>query len=244
MTSTPQLPSPDNDYTAPVPMRLNDASWNAALNSIGQRLRVIEAQRADLQAVIDAGTTQALAMVNQNITPLITAITAQIDALTTEAGTLSGQFASLLAGGVPADDIVEAADRVFVTPTQKAAIDSLGTSVAANTTNIANNTAAIAANATALANVKTVGFTPVTGNINLVAGSAYRVTAAATLTLPAAPATNDAIRIIDGEIVATGVRPIVAHNGNTIMGASSDLTIDAAGADFILIWNGADWRLF
>jgi hypothetical protein len=132
MPSTPPLPSDSDDYAAPEKMRLNKAAWDAALTSIGVRLRAIEAQRADLQAVIDAGTSQGIAMISENLTPYIEDVQSQIAALVTEANTLAGQFASLLAGGVPADSIIETAARVFVTPAQKAAIGANTAAIASS----------------------------------------------------------------------------------------------------------------
>ena len=75
----------------------------------------------------------------------------------------------------------------------------------------------------------------------VVAQTTYIVTATGiTLTLPASPTTGDMI----------GFRPAsssinsytVARNGNTIMGLSSDLTVDSA-APFDLVYTGSGWVL-
>ena len=75
----------------------------------------------------------------------------------------------------------------------------------------------------------------------VVAQTTYIVTATGiTLTLPASPTTGDSI----------GFRPAsssinsytVARNGNTIMGLSSDLTVDSA-APFDLLYTGSGWVL-
>jgi hypothetical protein len=65
-----------------------------------------------------------------------------------------------------------------------------------------------------------------------------------TLTLPASPTIGDSIRIIDGESITQTVTHILARNGKTIMGLSEDLTLDVVGTDFIIWYNGSDWRLF
>lgn len=85
----------------------------------------------------------------------------------------------------------------------------------------------------------------VASNVALAAGSTYRLVGGSNvvMTLPASPANNDTIRIYDsGGIKATG-KPVVARNGNTIMAKSQDMTLDIAGIDFVLWWNGTDWRL-
>lgn len=93
------LPSPADDYAAPQGMRLNPAAWNAALVSVGVRLRAIEAQRTDLQALIDAGTDQALAVIQANVAPQLAAINATIDVAADDLAALQDQIATLTGGG-------------------------------------------------------------------------------------------------------------------------------------------------
>jgi hypothetical protein len=62
------------------------------------------------------------------------------------------------------------------------------------------------------------------------------LTATCTLTLPASPNTGDSIKISNRSGVATAV---IARNGNKIMGATSDLTIDKLNAGFEMIYSGS-----
>ncbi|SOE00691.1 hypothetical protein [Caenispirillum bisanense] len=83
---------------------------------------------------------------------------------------------------------------------------------------------------------------PVAADVLLMDGLAYRLTAAApvTVTLPADPATGAAVRLIDAGL---GVTHTVARNGRTIMGAAEDLVLDVPGLVVDVWFNGADWRL-
>ena len=67
-----------------------------------------------------------------------------------------------------------------------------------------------------------------------------------TVTLPATPSTGDVVSLIDSHAQWGSNSCIVARNGNTINGASADLTLNAStGADSVsLVWNGSDWRTF
>ncbi|MBG0802831.1 hypothetical protein IYW40_15295 [Methylocystis sp. H4A] len=63
------LPSPNNDYAAPANMTLNKASWDAAMTSIGERLRAREELEASFQNLISLGVGQAIAAVQNEIAP-------------------------------------------------------------------------------------------------------------------------------------------------------------------------------
>ena len=67
-------------------------------------------------------------------------------------------------------------------------------------------------------------------------GYLYVFTASLTLTLPASPAAGDSIKISNRSGTTTCV---IGRNGNNIMGAASDLTVDAANAGFELIYSDA-----
>lgn len=75
-----------------------------------------------------------------------------------------------------------------------------------------------------------------------VAGSHYVLTnvAATTVTLPASPASADTVWITVANSLATNV---IARNGNTIMGLSENMTIDAAYATVALRYVNSTWRL-
>lgn len=62
-----------------------------------------------------------------------------------------------------------------------------------------------------------------------------------TITLPAAPLTNDVIQIIDVGQVASTNKITVARNGQKINGLNEDLTIDLSGSVTSLIYTGATW---
>jgi hypothetical protein len=89
------LPTPDNDYAAPANMTLNKASWDAAMTSIGERLRAREDLEATFQNLINLGVGQAIAAVQNEIAP--TAAQAQAHAQQIEAF-----LDALLATSIPA----------------------------------------------------------------------------------------------------------------------------------------------
>ena len=68
------------------------------------------------------------------------------------------------------------------------------------------------------------------------AGSVYVFTANLNLTLPANPTSGDSIKISNRSNVATCQ---LLRNGNRILGAASDLTLDTIGASFELIYSDA-----
>jgi len=73
-------------------------------------------------------------------------------------------------------------------------------------------------------------------NTNAVANTVYVFTASLTLTLPASPGLGDSIKISNLSGVDTCV---LGSNGNKIMDAAADLTLDTASASFELIWSGS-----
>lgn len=98
MPSIP-LPSPDNDYAAPDGTRLDLATWDAVMGSIGARLRAAEAIRATFQELIDAGTDQALEMIGTNVEPQLSALKSTISGAQTDLALLQDQIARLTGGG-------------------------------------------------------------------------------------------------------------------------------------------------
>ena len=73
-------------------------------------------------------------------------------------------------------------------------------------------------------------------NTTAVANTLYVLTANLTLTLPASPSNGDSIKISNRSSVATC---IIARNGENIMGAASDLTIDKLNSGFEMIYSGS-----
>jgi hypothetical protein len=90
-------------------------------------------------------------------------------------------------------------------------------------------------------------FTIETTSFSAVAGVRYGVNTtggAITATLPATPASGQAIFFADaGGAYATN-NLTVARNGQTIMGDTSDLTVNTPNQNFGLFWNGTTWRTY
>ena len=75
----------------------------------------------------------------------------------------------------------------------------------------------------------------ISNSTTAVSGSVYVFTANLTLTLPASPEVGESIKISNRSGVATCV---LGRNGNKILGAAADLTLDTASASFELIYSG------
>ena len=75
----------------------------------------------------------------------------------------------------------------------------------------------------------------ISNNATAVAGAVYVFTASLTLTLPASPEIGESIKISNRSGVETCV---LGRNGNKILGAAADLTLDTASASFELIYSG------
>jgi len=245
------LPSAADDYAAPSQMPLSKAVWDAVFNSIGERLRALEAVRASFQALIDAGTGQALEVIQANIGPQLAALQAQIAAAQASLITAQGKIDAIInSPSIPATAITFAPTGSVSSETVQAAIAEVASEVNAAIAAKADASALASAiatlNAAIVGAAKTQSVVAVSANTTLVVGNAYRIAGGVsiTLTLPAAPAAGDTIRIMDGGVVSPSNQPILARNGKTIMGLASDLTIDAVGADFLIWWSGSDWRLF
>ncbi|SNB81288.1 hypothetical protein SAMN06265338_1158 [Rhodoblastus acidophilus] len=246
------LPSAADDYAAPPGMNIGKAAWDAALTSIGARLRAAEAIRADFQALIDAGAGQALQVIQANVGPQLAALQQEIAAAQAALITAQGKIDALInSTTIEASAVIFAPAGTVSSTTVQAAIAEVASDAAATTTAIAAKADASAlASAvsdfhTALAAVKTAAVVSVSAPTMLVAGRAYRIAGGVSimLTLPDAPAAGDTIRIVDGEVISSSNQPVLARNGRTIMGQASDMTLDAPGVDFSIWWNGADWRL-
>ena len=110
------LPTPSDDYAAPADMELSQATWDAALTSIGARLRALEAVQASWEALVAAGTGQALAAIAANVGPSMTAVTSSLAALRADVADAEDMVTELLAEAVPASRVTETADRLWCTP--------------------------------------------------------------------------------------------------------------------------------
>jgi hypothetical protein len=83
----------------------------------------------------------------------------------------------------------------------------------------------------------------ISANTTLVAKKRYFVTSASalTLTLPATPALNDEIQILDASGNASTYNITVARNGNKINGGTGNLIIDMNGAWTTLLYTGSTY---
>lgn len=84
--------------------------------------------------------------------------------------------------------------------------------------------------------------TLLTSGATLSSGNAYMINASSTitLTLPASPATGDAVDILNN----TQLTHNVSRNGSTIQGLSEDMTINITGVSFKIWYTGSTWSLF
>lgn len=64
----------------------------------------------------------------------------------------------------------------------------------------------------------------------------YVLTATTTLTLPAAPSAGDWVRVVNRSATVT---PVVARNGQNLMGLAEDMTINTLHASFKLVFADA-----
>ncbi len=118
------LPSPADDYAAPQDMRLNKAAWDAALVSVGARLRALEAVKASFEALIALGTGQALEVIQANVAPQLSALRQALAGLESEIAQAQDQIHDIIIGSVPASAVTETANRLWLTPALKARIEA------------------------------------------------------------------------------------------------------------------------
>ncbi len=83
----------------------------------------------------------------------------------------------------------------------------------------------------------------ISANTNLVAKKRYFVTSASalTLTLPASPALNDEIQILDASGNSSTYNITVARNANKINGGNNNLIIDTNGGWYTLLYTGSTY---
>ena len=95
--------------------------------------------------------------------------------------------------------------------------------------------------------VAEASFSIQSSNFNATAGSRYGVNTsggAVTATLPASPATGAAIFFADAGGAYASNNLTIARNGQTIMGAASDLTVSTNNQSVGLFFNGTTWRIY
>ncbi|KAI94105.1 hypothetical protein T281_12890 [Rhodomicrobium udaipurense JA643] len=128
------LPSADSDYQIlDIDTKLTLAFWNAALGSVGARLRAAEAVRADFEALINTGTGQALAVISANVEPQLATLTAAINQLKADVAEAEDAIATLIGGAVPMEIVTGLAAALNTKATQ-ADLAALATTVAAKAT--------------------------------------------------------------------------------------------------------------
>jgi hypothetical protein len=93
------LPSASDDYKAPHKLDLSRAVWDAVFGSIGERLRALEAVKADWESLISVGTGQALAVIRENVEPHLAALTQMITQLKADVAAAQDAVAALISGG-------------------------------------------------------------------------------------------------------------------------------------------------
>ncbi len=124
MPTSPPPPSRENGYTIPNGYVLNQANLTALFADIFDYLQSLSQMATDAQAVVDAGTGQALAMVAENIAPVLDNLKLQIANAQDQLTAMQGQINDLLSG-ITADQVNETASRVFVTPADKAYLEAM-----------------------------------------------------------------------------------------------------------------------
>ena len=90
-------------------------------------------------------------------------------------------------------------------------------------------------------------FSVQTTNFNASVGTRYGVNTTLgtiTATLPASPATGDAIYFVDAGGAFASNNLTIARNGKTIMGTASDMTVSINNQSFGLMYNGTTWRVY
>ncbi len=128
------------------------------------------------------------------------------------------------------------------------ALGGILTLINAGVTSIVAGTGITISGATGAVTINSTGgafptFTIEAAPFNAASNTAYWITGnGVTVTLPGSPADGDWVCVVDGATVTTCV---IARNGKTIMGLSSDMTIDTVHFQIVLIYRSAtgDWRL-
>jgi len=86
-----------------------------------------------------------------------------------------------------------------------------------------------------------------TADFNAVSGRRYGVDTSSNIviaTLPATPASGDAIFFADGGGNYDTNKLTLARNGNTIMGSATDMDVTTNNQSFGVFYNGTTWRIY
>lgn len=110
------LPSRSNNYQGALDTRLSVYVWNLVMGDVAARLAEAEAVRADFDELIAAGTGQALAVIQANVAPQLTALAQQVAALSADAATAQDIVEQINNGSIPASVVAETAARLWLTP--------------------------------------------------------------------------------------------------------------------------------
>jgi hypothetical protein len=136
-------------------------------------------------------------------------------------------------------DLSELTNKYFTDDRARQAISATGDVSYNSTTGVISYTAPT--------NTAEQDFSIHTAVFNATAGSRHAVdtsSTAVTATLPASPATGDAIFFADaGGNYATN-NLIIGRNGNTIMGSATDMTVSSNNQSVGLFYNGTTWRIY
>lgn len=111
------LPSRSNNYQGALDTPLSVYLWNLVMGDVAARLAQAEAVRADFDELIAAGTGQALAVIQANVAPQLTALAQQVAALSADAATAQDIVEQINNGSIPASVVAETAARLWLTPT-------------------------------------------------------------------------------------------------------------------------------
>lgn len=132
------IPSADNDYKASEDTRLDHPTWDSVFGSIATRIRSLEAQRVEVQTVIDELRLFGLERIDADLVPLINAQLSKLNELEAAVTQAKNDIAQaqadveeLLLGVIPAGNVTENSTRVFVTPSQRTEIGALRTDLTA-----------------------------------------------------------------------------------------------------------------
>ena len=190
------------------------------VTSAGSGAIITSAERTKLQGIETGAQVNTVDSVNAQTGVVVLDADDISDAATTNKFTTAADI-SKLAGIEAGADVTDVAN---VTT----AINSISVTEHSDVTDAGSGAIITSAERTQLQNADTK-YTPsiISGNTNAVKDTLYVMTATLTLTLPASPSVGDKVALSNLSGTTT---PVVARNGNNIMGLAEDLTIDVANA--------------
>jgi|GEM_PF-2986836 len=234
-------PTPSNNYYIDSSTELGPETLNDIFESISQRLSDLQEIAAGFEdAVAEAAIALAEGRLQESVTPSLNALIARVAEIIALLSDAEDRIAALQAGGVLAVNVpVAPGGRFAAGSTAQSALAQLDADLDELETAVADLATTVGA-----IQMYPAEAVLVSSNTNLVAGKAYRIiTAGITLTLPAAPATGAAIRLIDGGVFSYTTATNLARNGKTIMSLAEDLNLNVPGLDCVIWYNGTTWML-